>query len=133
MGIFFKKYLHTEGRYVCCSNCGTHFALCRDLLSTNFRGRTGAAMLFDKVVNVTTGPPEDSVMTTGLHTIRIIYCLDCHENVGWKYEVAFEDDQKYKEGRYILEEGLLERQGSDDVNPPGGGAAGGGGSAVSAQ
>ena len=40
-------------------------------------------------------------MTTGLHTIRVLYCVDCNESVGWKYEMAFEEDQKYKEGRYF--------------------------------
>ncbi|CAJ1404812.1 unnamed protein product [Effrenium voratum] len=53
------------------------------------------------------GPLEDSVMTTGLHTIRCLFCVVCQERVGWKYEVAFEEDQKYKEGRFILEEELL--------------------------
>ena len=114
MGVFFKQVLADpdDGKTVSCATCGTQLALCRDLLSTNFRGRTtkrrktsktilfvqcflnyfyynlvlgtGGAMLFDRVVNVTTGPPEESVMTTGMHTIRVLHCLDCGENVGWK-------------------------------------------------
>ncbi|CAE7938753.1 unnamed protein product [Symbiodinium necroappetens] len=91
----------------CCAACGAHFAQYKDLLSTNFRGRTGNALLFNQVINVTAGPLEDSVMTTGLHTIRCLFCVVCEERVGWKYEVAFEEDQKYKEGRFILEEELL--------------------------
>jgi len=48
MGIFFKKYLHTEGKYVCCANCDTHFALVKDLLSTNFRGRILFKIVIDE-------------------------------------------------------------------------------------
>ena len=60
MGVFYKQQLSEpgDGNSVSCVNCNTQLALCRDLLSTNFRGRTGGAMLFDKVVNVTTGPCE---------------------------------------------------------------------------
>uniref|UniRef100_A0A7S2G344 Protein yippee-like n=1 Tax=Alexandrium andersonii TaxID=327968 RepID=A0A7S2G344_9DINO len=107
MGRFFQRYYNEDEAIYRCSGCGAHFALYKDLLSTNFRGRTGNALLFNQVVNVTAGPLEDSVMTTGLHTIRCLYCVVCQERVGWKYEVAFEEDQKYKEGRFILEEELI--------------------------
>lgn len=46
-------------------------------------------------------------MTTGMHTTRVVYCVECCESLGWLYEAAFEDDQKYKEGRCVLEESLL--------------------------
>ena len=54
-------------------------------------------------------------MTTGMHTIRVLYCIDCHENVGWKYEIAYEEDQKYKEGRFILEEELCHSSHTHDA------------------
>jgi len=78
-------------------------------MSTNFRGRTGSATLFSSVVNVTLGPLEDTQLTTGLHTIRAVYCSNCLEKLGWYYETAAEFGQKYKEGHYILEDTLIER------------------------
>ena len=54
-------------------------------------------------VNVTLGPREDRVLITGLHTVADIHCITCGQVLGWKYEVAFEESQKYKEGKYILE------------------------------
>lgn len=36
-------------------------------------------------VNVTKGPPEDRQLTTGRHTVRDIFCLDCEQLVGWFY------------------------------------------------
>lgn len=36
-------------------------------------------------VNITTGPPEDRPMTTGLHTVRDIACAKCGEVLGWRY------------------------------------------------
>lgn len=46
-------------------------------------------------------------MTTGRHIVRDISCRQCHEVVGWKYDKAFEQSEKYKEGKYILEAELL--------------------------
>lgn len=36
-------------------------------------------------VNVSAGPQEDRMMTTGLHTVSDIYCNSCLQIVGWKY------------------------------------------------
>ncbi len=30
-------------------------------------------------------------------------CITCNSVLGWKYEVAYEESQKYKEGKFILE------------------------------
>jgi len=42
-------------------------------------------------------------MTTGMHAVADIYCARCLRVVGWKYMEAFEQSQKYKEGKFILE------------------------------
>jgi len=46
-------------------------------------------------------------MTTGRHIVRDISCRSCGDAVGWKYDKAYEADQKYKEGKFILEAELL--------------------------
>jgi hypothetical protein len=46
-------------------------------------------------------------MTTGLHTVRDLYCIACSTTVGWKYDKAFEESQRYKEGKFILERQLI--------------------------
>ena len=82
-------------------------------------------------VNVIEGEPNDRQMTTGNHTVRDIYCCKCKTILGWKYvsvlfafapfhsrsahgspfsrqqDKAYEQSQKYKEGKYILERNLL--------------------------
>ncbi|WVZ60180.1 hypothetical protein U9M48_010233 [Paspalum notatum var. saurae] len=69
----------------------------------DFHCRTGRAYLFDKVTNVTVGEKEERMMITGLHLVSDVFCGGCQETVGWKYEVAYERSQKYKEGKFILE------------------------------
>ncbi|MBA0698501.1 hypothetical protein Goari_000211, partial [Gossypium aridum] len=54
-------------------------------------------------VNVTTGEKEDRLMMTGLHTVADVFCVGCGSIVGWKYEMAHEKSQKYKEGKLVLE------------------------------
>jgi hypothetical protein len=73
----------------------------------NFRGQHGKAYLFDQVVNITESTPGERNMTTGRHVVRDIQCRQCKETVGWKYDKAYEPNEKYKEGKFILEEALL--------------------------
>lgn len=73
----------------------------------NFRGQHGKAYLFNAVVNIETGEPNERGMTTGRHIVRDISCRGCKETVGWKYDKAFESSERYKEGKFILEAELL--------------------------
>lgn len=106
MGRDFRLHLVGKKVYVC-SQCSTHMTVHSDLINKSFRGRTGAAWLFEKVVNVSEGALEDRNMTTGKHTIADVYCNECGTNVGWRYECASDSSQKYKEGKFILEKALL--------------------------
>jgi hypothetical protein len=76
-------------------------AIARDPLAT-LHSLTTASLAFvfrlAPSINVSLGPKEDRVLTTGLHTVCDIYCTTCEENIGWFYEQAFEESQKYKEG-----------------------------------
>lgn len=92
-----------DGRTYSCKFCGSHLALFKELMSKSFHCGNGKAYLFNTVVNVYAGPLEERLMTTGLHTVADIYCNCCGQNVGWKYEIAHEKSQKYKEGKFILE------------------------------
>ncbi|AAF07828.1 yippee-like protein [Arabidopsis thaliana] len=69
----------------------------------SFHCKHGRAYLFDNVVNVTVGEKEHRVMITGWHTVADIFCVSCGSLVGWKYEIAYDKSQKYKEGKFILE------------------------------
>ena len=78
---------------------------------------------------MTLGPKEERLLLTGLHTVTDIYCTNCNTVLGWKYvscsqrqrssdscqhpspfpdcqplqEQAFEEREKYKEGKFIVE------------------------------
>ena len=98
--------------------------------------------LFNSVINVSTGPEEEREMLTGVHVVRDIYCISCQSNVGWKYVrshtlprlhpslarsaakmfvrafvfsaqvTAYEESQKYKEGRFIIEKVHMQKDNS---------------------
>ncbi|KAH6804334.1 Yippee family putative zinc-binding protein [Perilla frutescens var. frutescens] len=92
-----------EGKIYSCKYCGTHLALSDDIVSKSFQSRHGKAYLFNKVVNVTLGEREERIMMTGAHTVADIFCVQCGSVVGWKYEIAHEKSQKYKERKSVLE------------------------------
>uniref|UniRef100_A0A0D3AMB6 Protein yippee-like n=1 Tax=Brassica oleracea var. oleracea TaxID=109376 RepID=A0A0D3AMB6_BRAOL len=52
-------------------------------------------------------PLEERMMLSGMHTVADIFCCCCGQNVGWKYESAHEKEQKYKEGKFVLERGRI--------------------------
>ncbi|XP_075091987.1 protein yippee-like At5g53940 isoform X1 [Nicotiana tabacum] len=92
-----------EGRTYNCKFCKTQLALCDDLVSRAFHCPRGKAYLFSNAVNITFGPHEERMMLSGMHTVADIFCCCCGQIVGWKYEAAHEKNQKYKEGKFVLE------------------------------
>ncbi len=48
--------------------------------------------------------------------VRDVNCKSCDTKLGWTYEFAIEEEQRYKEGRVILERALLtESDGIDEL------------------
>ncbi|OAD78502.1 hypothetical protein PHYBLDRAFT_107388 [Phycomyces blakesleeanus NRRL 1555(-)] len=107
MGLKYREYL--EGRRIYgCSKCRSHLTTGDRILSKGFRGNNGEAYLIHNVVNVSeTGEEHESIMTTGRHKIIHISCVRCGSQLGWKYTEAHDEEQKYKEGKYILERNLI--------------------------
>ena len=55
-------------------------------------------------------------MLTGRHWVRDVFCKRCDTKLGWMYELAAEDDQKYKEAKTILEKALVrEKDGIQEI------------------
>jgi len=82
-----------------------------EIISKAFQGRHGRAYLFNNVINIKTGAKEDRLLITGLHTVADISCISCNTVLGWKYEQAFEESQKYKEGKFIIEKARVLKEG----------------------
>ena len=106
MGRVFLRYVEAETVH-CCAACRTHLAAHESIISKAFQGRHGRAYLFGDVVNVNAGPKENRLLLTGLHVVADIYCNACETRLGWKYVEAFEESQKYKEGKFILEKAMI--------------------------
>eukprot|EP00325_Prymnesiales_sp_UTEX-LB-985_P009807 CAMPEP_0174696456 /NCGR_PEP_ID=MMETSP1094-20130205/2598_1 /TAXON_ID=156173 /ORGANISM="Chrysochromulina brevifilum, Strain UTEX LB 985" /LENGTH=178 /DNA_ID=CAMNT_0015893231 /DNA_START=26 /DNA_END=562 /DNA_ORIENTATION=- len=106
MGRVYVRYVEAETVH-CCASCRTHLADHDAIISKAFQGRHGRAYLFADVINVSSGPKENRLLLTGLHVVTDIYCNACDNRVGWKYVEAFEESQKYKEGKFILEKAMI--------------------------
>jgi len=109
MGRLYTVQLNGTRIWVC-STCNVHLSLHEEIISKQFQGRHGKAYLFNNVVNVCAGKREDRKLITGLHTVADIHCNSCYTVLGWKYEHAFEDSQKYKEGKFIIEKALMVKE-----------------------
>jgi len=91
--------------------CQTHVANADQIISKAFQGRHGQAYLFNTVVNVILGSKEENRnLLSGLHKVCDVHCICCNTLLGWKYLEAFEDSQKYKVGRFILERALIAKE-----------------------
>ena len=109
MGRIFLRYVDAETVH-CCAACRAHLAAHESIISKAFQGRHGRAYLFGDVINVNSGPTENRLLLTGLHVVADIYCNACDTRLGWKYVEAFEESQKYKEGKFILEKAMIMKE-----------------------
>ncbi|CAI9764893.1 unnamed protein product [Fraxinus pennsylvanica] len=90
-------------RLYSCYKCRNHIALHDDIISKGFQSKNGRAYLFTHARNLFEGPKADRQLITGLHTVADVHCADCREVLGWTYKKAYEESQKYKEGKVVLE------------------------------
>ncbi|ODV94871.1 hypothetical protein PACTADRAFT_50724 [Pachysolen tannophilus NRRL Y-2460] len=86
-----------------CRSCLTHLSVSSLIISDGYRGRTGDAYLVKDVVNVILGEPNVRTMITGRYVACDIKCHQCHRYIGWKYLKSEDKNQKFKEGKYIIE------------------------------
>jgi len=103
MGILFLRKLGVNP-LLQCGACGTHLGDPDHVISKDFQGTLGPAYLIENVVNCTTGPAEERALITGMHVVCDVSCVFCQTVLGWRYNEAYEESQKYKEGKYILEQ-----------------------------
>ncbi|GHJ90043.1 hypothetical protein NliqN6_6445 [Naganishia liquefaciens] len=102
---YFSNNRHAQ--YVC-RECIVPLALQDEVVSKAFSGSLGQAYLLHSTVNTYLGKKEEKRLLTGMHTVADLLCMGCQQlgrktTVGWMYLQAKERDQRYKEGKYILE------------------------------
>jgi hypothetical protein len=98
----YEEYLEGTDLYIC-KACKMQLTSVSELLSKAFRGSSGKAYLFNDVQNVDFGELEEKQMYTGIHQVVDIICRGCQKVLGWKYIVAYNPSERYKEGKFILE------------------------------
>lgn len=86
-----------------CHKCSEIVALQDELVSKAFNGRSGRAYLMNSTINTSLGKREERKLLTGTHTVADLHCASCDTSLGWMYIKAPNGEQRYKEGRYILE------------------------------
>ena len=118
MGRIFLEHFGGS-RLFLCATCDVFLTNRAALVSTRFTGATGRAFLFNRVANLVYSDIQDRVMLTGRHMVRDVSCKNCKSKLGWMYEFATEESQRYKEGHVILERALIvESEGFDETPTP---------------
>jgi len=111
------EYLDGPQIYAC-GQCRTHLTSHDDIISKCFHGRQGRAYLFDNCVNVVRHGEEDRILLTGRHRVCDISCIHCRTVIGWTYIKAYNRDQRYKEGKFIIEKINLFLEQEYDIQGP---------------
>jgi hypothetical protein len=110
MAFLFLEYIDCNKKFYTCAGCDTtHLATRGDIISKAFRNGDGRAYLFDKAVNTYTGPAVERLLLTGFHCVCDIFCCKCHTKLGWFYVEAYEQSQKYKVGKFVLEKQKIKK------------------------
>ncbi|KAL2039655.1 hypothetical protein N7G274_007514 [Stereocaulon virgatum] len=120
-----EPYLTGHTSHLRCAKCSTALCLTSQIISKGFTGRHGRAYLVSptpspatylglgsptnlnrstpSLPNTKTDAPSSRQLVTGIHTVADVRCAICASMLGWKYEGAEEESQRYKVGKYILE------------------------------
>uniref|UniRef100_H3A460 Yippee domain-containing protein n=1 Tax=Latimeria chalumnae TaxID=7897 RepID=H3A460_LATCH len=100
----FQAYLDNCHRRYSCVHCRAHLANHDDLISKSFQGSQGRAYLFEAVLNLIPHPyPGVLAKVTPLHSSSSSHISDVFPLFVLGQEQAYENSQKYKEGKYIIE------------------------------
>ncbi|ORC90707.1 zinc-binding protein (Yippee) [Trypanosoma theileri] len=96
-----------------CGRCGAYLCDTGDVISRHFHGKHGKACLVSRCFNYYFGPQEEKQLLTGVHIVRDVYCSNCDSYLGWTYDFAHEEKERYKTNRFVLELELLREIGSN--------------------
>lgn len=117
-----ESYLGGHDSQLRCARCATDFCSSSQIISKGFTGRHGRAYLVSatpsangsssftpkaskasSLPNTHTHKAVPRQLVTGAHTVSDVSCAFCESVIGWKYDEAEEESQRYKIGKYILE------------------------------
>ncbi|KAL8942108.1 MAG: hypothetical protein Q9211_001547 [Gyalolechia sp. 1 TL-2023] len=116
-------YLTGHTSHLRCARCATDLCPTSQIISKGFTGRHGRAYLVSaspvtdaapydyhsryakkaSLPNTRTHKAVPRQLVTGAHTVSDVSCAFCSSVIGWKYDSAEEETQRYKVGKYILE------------------------------
>ncbi|CAN0443892.1 unnamed protein product [Pylaiella littoralis] len=96
-----------EPKVYACVGCKTHLSTEGNVISKDFTTQTGRGFLITDVVNVTNGPSLTRSLRTGKHVCEDVSCAGCDATVGWEYKDTEEKMQKYKIGKFVLEQAKI--------------------------
>lgn len=113
------SYLRGHVSRLRCARCAVDLGLSSQIISKGFTGRHGRAYLVSptppgcstaagrastsSLPNTHTHAAVPRQLVTGAHTVSDVSCAFCGAVVGWKYDGAEEESQRYKVGKFILE------------------------------
>lgn len=115
-----KNYLNGAISWLRCARCTADLCSSSQIISKGFTGRHGQAYLVSgslpdgfphasrpskasTLPNTRIHKPVSRQLVTGAHTVSDVSCVFCASVVGWKYDAAEEESQRYKVGNFILE------------------------------
>ena len=137
---FAEGPLSSHRSHLRCAKCAIDICPTSQIVSKGFTGRHGRAYLVSPsassistsetfraskntcLLNTKTDSPTSRQLVTGTHTVSDVRCAFCSSLLGWKYDEAEEESQRYKVGKYILETKMIcsssNWENEDRVTPP---------------
>lgn len=103
-----SSYEAEDAQIIICRQCSSHLCLSSLILSDNFVGSSGPAYLVDRLINYYQDPEiVETSMKTGSYLISHVQCHQCATKLGWVYRKAYDCQQTYKEGKFVIEEEFI--------------------------
>lgn len=91
-----------------CNSCKSPILHCHDIVSTHYHGAHGPAFLVDHLYNVAEHQTAyTTAFITGAYRVCNVQCAGCGITLGKKYIVAHELANRFKVGKYLLEQTMV--------------------------
>ena len=107
MGKHLMEFLDNAQQLFLCASCGAHLCSTEAIVSRQFHGRHGRAFLVSSCANSYFAPADQKMLMTGLHVVRDVFCVRCDHILGWTYDHAHDEGERYKVGKYVLEMAMV--------------------------
>ncbi|TNV87541.1 hypothetical protein FGO68_gene15634 [Halteria grandinella] len=103
MGFLPIEHLDLKEYKMSCKYCLVPLFYTFEIISHDYKCKNGKAFFVALVRNVILGDTYTTTLTSGKVDLANIYCVNCHNELGFKYIKTYVDQNSFKQERFMVD------------------------------